>query len=83
MEETIVEKMSIFQKRQYSRIALCVVIFFYLLLCYNGLWNMALYPTKALYTETFSSFLDVCMMLSPATLIVTSFGAFSVLELRR
>ena len=42
---------------------------------------MALYPTKVLYTETFSSFLDVCMMLTPATLIVTSFGALSVLEL--
>ena len=81
MEETIVEKMSIFQKRQYSRIALCVAIFFYLLLCYNGLWNMALYPTEALYTETISSFLDVCMMLTPATMIVASFGALSVLEL--
>ena len=75
------EKMSIFQKRQYSRIALCVAIFFYLLLCYNGLWNMALYPTEALYTETISSFLDVCMMLTPATMIVASFGALSVLEL--
>ena len=75
------EKMSIFHKRQYSRIALCVAIFFYLLLCYNGLWNMALYPTEVLYTETLSSFLDICLMLTPATLIATSFGALSVLEL--
>ena len=75
-------EMSIFHhRRQYSRIALCVAIFFYLLLCYNGVWNMALYPTEELFTETISSFLDVCLMLTPATLIVTSFGALSVLEL--
>ena len=42
---------------------------------------MSLYPTEALYTETISSFLDVCLMLTPATLIATSFGALSVLEL--
>ena len=71
----------IFPPKAYSRIALCVVVFFYLLFCYNGLWNMALYPTEALYTETLSSFLDICLMLTPATLIATSFGALSVLEL--
>ena len=42
---------------------------------------MALYPTEVLYTETLSSFLDICLMLTPATLIATSFGALSVLEL--
>ena len=71
----------IFPPKAYSRIALCVVVFFYLLFCYNGLWNMALYPTEALYTETLSSFLDVCLKFTPATLIATSFGALSVLEL--
>lgn len=67
--------------KAYCRIALCVVVFFYLLFCYNGLWNMSLYPTEALYTEKLSSFLDICLMLTPATLIATSFGALSVLEL--
>lgn len=42
---------------------------------------MALYPKEALYTETLSSFLDVCLILTPATLIATSFGALSILEL--
>ena len=72
---------SLFPKKEYSRIVLCVVIFFCLLLCYNGLWNMALYPTEALFTETLGSFFEICKMLTPATLIVTSFGALSVLEL--
>lgn len=72
---------SIFPKKAYSRIILCVAIFCYLLFCYNGLWNMALYPAEAKYTETLSSFLDVCQMLTPATLIAISFGALSVLEL--
>ena len=72
---------SIFPPKAYSRIALCVALFFYLLLCYNGLWNMALYPADAKYTETLSSFLAACQMLTPATLIATSFGALSVLEL--
>lgn len=71
----------IFSPNAYCRIALCVVVFFYLLFCYNGLWNMSLYPTEALYTEKPSSFLDICLMLTPATLIATSFGALSVLEL--
>ena len=72
---------SFFSQTAYSRIVLCVAIFFYLLICYNGLWNMALYPTEAKYTDTFSSFIDVCLMITPATLIVISFGALSVLEL--
>lgn len=72
---------SIFPPKAYSRIALCVALFFYLLLCYNGLWNMALYPADAKYTETLSSFLAACQMLTPATLIATFFGALSVLEL--
>jgi hypothetical protein len=45
------------------------------------LWNLALYPAEVKYTETFSSFVDVCLMLTPATLIAASFGALSVLEL--
>lgn len=77
----MIDYKSIFPTKAYSRIILCMVVFFYLLFCYNGLWNMSLYPTEALYTETISSFLDVCLMLTPATLIATSFGALSVLEL--
>lgn len=77
----MIDYKNLFPPKAYSRIALCVVLFFYLLFCYNGLWNMALYPTEALYTETLSSFLDVCLMFTPATLIATSFGALSVLEL--
>ena len=42
---------------------------------------MALYPTDANYAETLRSFLDVCQILTPATLIAVSFGALSVLEL--
>ena len=42
---------------------------------------MALYPTEVLYTDTLSFFFDVCLMTTPATLIATSFGALSVLEL--
>lgn len=72
---------SILPQRAYGRIVLCVTIFFYLLICYNGLWNIALYPADAKYTDTFSSFLDICQMLTPATLIAASFGALSVLEL--
>ena len=72
---------SLFPKKEYSRIVLCVLIFFYLLLCYNGLWNMALYPKEVFYTETLGSFLEICQMLTPATLIATSFGTLSVLEL--
>ena len=72
---------SILPHRAYGRIVLCVTIFFYLLICYNGLWNIALYPADAKYTDTFSSFLDICQMLTPATLIAASFGALSVLEL--
>lgn len=71
----------IFPPRAYSRIILCVAIFLYLLLSYNGLWNIALYPSEANYADTLSSFLDVCMMLTPATLIAACFGALSVLEL--
>lgn len=72
---------SILPQRAYGRIVLCVTIFFYLLICYNGLWNIALYPADAKYTDTISSFLDICQMLTPATLIAASFGALSVLEL--
>ena len=67
--------------KAYSRIVLCVALFIYLFLCYNGLWNMVLYPADARYIGTLSSFLDVCQMLTPATLIAISFGALSVLEL--
>ena len=77
----MIDYKSIFPTKAYSRIILCMVVFFYLLFCYNGLWNMSLYPTEALYTETLSSFLDICLMLTPVTLIATSFGALSVLEL--
>ena len=42
---------------------------------------MALYPKEVFYTETLGSFLEIGLMLTPATLIVTSFGALSVLEL--
>lgn len=77
----MIDYKNVFPPKAYNRIALCVVIFFYLLFCYNGVWNMALYPTEALYTETLSSFLDTCLMLTPATLIAISFGALSVLEL--
>jgi hypothetical protein len=72
---------SIFPPKEYGRIILCVALFCYLLLCYNGLWNMALYPTEAKYTETISSFMGICLMLTPATLIAATFGALSVLEL--
>ena len=72
---------SIFPPKEYCRIILCVALFCYLLLCYNGLWNMALYPTEAKYTETISSFMGICLMLTPATLIAATFGALSVLEL--
>jgi len=72
---------SILPKRAYGRIVLCVTIFFFLLFCYNGLWNIALYPAEAKFTDTFSSFLDIFQMLTPATLIAASFGALSVLEL--
>lgn len=72
---------SIFLKKAYGRIILCVAIFCFLLLCYNGLWNLALYPAEAKYTETLSSFLGICQMLTPATLIAVSFGALSLLEL--
>ena len=72
---------NIFPPKAYSRIVLCVVLFFCLLLCYNGLWNMALYPAEARYIDTLGSFIDACMMLTTATLIATSFGALSVLEL--
>lgn len=72
---------SIFPPKEYGRIILCVALFCYLILCYNGLWNMALYPTEAKYTETISSFMGICLMLTPATLIAASFGALSVLEL--
>ena len=65
----------------YSRIFLCVVTFFFLLFCYNGLWNIALYPTEVVFAETTSSFINACLMLTPATLIAVSFGALSVLEL--
>ena len=71
---------SIFPQKSYSRVALCVVIFFYLLLCYNGLWNIALYPTEALYTETLQSFMDACLMFTSATLIAASFGVLSIWE---
>ena len=77
----MVEYNSFFQSRACFRLFFCVVIFFYLLICYNGLWNMALYPTDANYAETLRSFLDVCQILTPATLIAVSFGALSVLEL--
>lgn len=77
----MIEFKNVFSPKEYSRIALCVVVFFYLLLCYNGVWNVALYPAEALYKETIGSFLDACLMLTPATLIATSFGALSVLEL--
>lgn len=72
---------SIFPPKEYGRIILCVALFCYLLLCYNGLWNMALYPTEAKYTETISSFMGICLMLTPATLIAATFGALSVLKL--
>lgn len=72
---------SIFPPKEYGRIILCVALFCYLLLCYNGLWNIALYPAEAKYIETLSSFLGICQMLTPATLIAASFGALSVLEL--
>lgn len=72
---------NIFPPKAYSRIVLCVVLFFCMLLCYNGLWNMALYPAEARYIDTLGSFIDACMMLTTATLIATSFGALSVLEL--
>ena len=71
----------IFPTKTYSRIVLCVALFFYLLLCYNGLWNMALYPAGTRHIDALSSFLDVRQMLTPATLIAISFGALSVLEL--
>lgn len=72
---------SFFSKMAYSRIILCVLIWCYLLLCYNGLWNMALYPAEAKYVETLNSFMNACLMLTPATLIAASLGALSVLEL--
>ena len=71
----------IFPTKAYSRIVLCVALFFYLLLCYNGLWNMALYPAEVRHIDALSSFLAVCQVLTPATLIAISFGALSVLEL--
>lgn len=77
----MIDLKNIFPPKAYSRIVLCVAIFFYLLLSYNGLWNMALYPSEAKCVDTLSSFLDVCLMLTPATLIAISFGALSVLEL--
>lgn len=77
----MIDYKSNFPMREYSRVVLCIAIFFYLLICYNGLWNMALYPAEAKYTDTISSFLEICQMLTPATLIVISFGALSVLEL--
>lgn len=70
-----------FSRIAYRRIILCFLIWCYLLLCYNGLWNMALYPAEAKFIETFISFMDACLMLTPATLIAASFGALSVLEL--
>lgn len=77
----MIDYKSIFPKREYSRVVLCIAIFFYLLICYNGLWNMALYPAEAKYTDTIIPFLEICQMLTPATMIVISFGALSVLEL--
>ena len=62
----------IFPTKTYSRIVLCVALFFYLLLCYNGLWNMALYPAGTRHIDALSSFLDVRQMLTPATLIAIS-----------
>ena len=81
MKSIMIDYKSIFHPKEYNRIVLCVAIFCFLLLCYNGLWNMALYPADAKYTDTLSSFLGACLMLTPATLIATSFGALSVLEL--
>ena len=72
---------SIFPPKEYGRIIFCIALFCYLLLCYNGLWNIALYPAEAKYIETLSSFLGICQMLTPATLIAATFGALSVLEL--
>ncbi len=65
----------------YSGIVLSVVLFFCLLFCYNGLWNIALYPAGTEYVENLGSFMDKCKILTPATLIAGSFGALSVLEL--
>ena len=70
-----------FPKTTYIRITLCVVTFFILLFCYNGIWNTALYPKEVGFAEPISSFINACLMLTPATLIAASFGSLSVLEL--
>ena len=59
----------------------CMVLLFYLLLSYNGLWNFALYPEDGYYAQTIQYFLDACLTLSPASTIAASLGAISIFEI--
>ena len=59
----------------------CVALYLCLLLCYNGLWNLALYPFYGSLDKTVSDFVDLCRTMSPATGIAASLSAISVLEI--
>lgn len=63
--------------KYYSNCAICFVLFIYLLISYNGLWNLALYFEES----TYDSFIPYCLMVTPASFIAASLGALSILEI--
>ena len=59
----------------------CGVLLVYLLLAYNGLWNLALYSMPEGVGEITSVFVQYCMMITPASAIAVSLGGISTLEI--
>lgn len=62
--------------KYYIDIVVCSVLFTVLLVCYNGLWNLALYPMS----DDASINIAYCFMISPASGIAFSLGGLSLFE---
>ena len=67
--------------KYYSSLVICGILFVCLLLLYNGLWNIALYPMSESISGTSTCFINYCMMLTPASAIAASLGGLSILEI--